>query len=304
VARVVTLVGATATGKSAVAIAAARAAGAEIVNADAFLVYRRLDIGTAKPTAEERTLAPHHLIDILDPEAECTAGEYARHARAALAAIGARARPALVVGGSGFYVRALCEGLAPTPAVPRALRVELKERIAREGIEPLRAELGKLDPTAAARIGARDAQRLVRALEVALATGRSLSSWQEEPGAAPPLEIAARFGLTVPRAVLYDRIVARVEQMVARGWPHEVAELLASGVARDAPAMRAIGYADWVRHLEGGAGREETIERIVGATRRYAKRQGTWFRREAGIVWLDGLEPVSAIETLRDALVG
>ncbi len=303
-ARVVTLLGATATGKSAVALAAAQAAGAEIVSADAFLVYRGLDIGTAKPTPAERALVPHHLIDLFEPFEECTAGEYALRARAALDGIAERGRAALVVGGSGFYVRALCTPLAPTPAVPRAVRAELKDRLAREGIEALRAELELLDPRAVEKIGVRDAQRLVRALEVALATGRSLSSWQEEPGATPPLAVTARFGLTVPRVVLYDRIAERVNEMVARGWQREVAGLLASGLSPQAAAMRAIGYADWVRHLEGGAGRVETIERIVGATRRYAKRQETWFRREAGIVWLDGREPESAIETLRAALAG
>ena len=300
--RVVLLVGATATGKSAVALAAARAAGAEIVGADAFQLYRGFDLGTAKPGAEERAAVPHHLIDEFDPTEECTAGEYARRARAVLDEIASRGRAALVVGGSGFYVRALCSGLAPMPRVPRALREELKARAAREGLEPLRAELARLDPRAAERIAPRDAQRLVRALEVALSTGRSLSSWHDDPEQPRPLALAARFGLTLPRAALYDRIAARVEEMVARGWPHEVEGLLASGLARDAPAFRAIGYSEWARHFDGDAGREETIRAIVGATRRYAKRQETWFRREAGIAWLDALEPAGAIETIRGAL--
>lgn len=303
-ARIVLLAGATATGKSAVALAAARAAGAEIVGADAFQLYRGLDLGTAKPDAAARALVPHHLVDVLEPSAACSAGEYARRARAALAEIAARGRPALVVGGSGLYLRALEAGLAPTPAVPRALRAALAARLAREGLAALRAELARLDPAAAARVAPRDTQRTLRALEVALATGRPLTSWQEEPSAAPPVAFHARFGLTVPRAVLYDRIAARVAEMAARGWALEVERLLASGLARDAPALRAIGYREWMRCLEGETGREATIERIVRATRRYAKRQETWFRREAGIVWLDGLDPGGAIETVRRALAG
>jgi len=303
-ARVVTLVGATATGKSAVALAAARVAGAEIVGADALQIYRELELGTGKPSAEERRLVPHHLVDLLDPAQGCSAGEYARRARAALAEIGARGRPALVVGGSGFYLRALTDPLAPTPPVPSALRAELVERAEREGMAPLHAELSRLDPLSAARIGAGDRHRVLRALEVALATGRPLSSWHRERPETAPFEIAAQFGLTLPRAVLYDRIAARVRDMVARGWPREVEELLASGVSRDAPALRAIGYADWVRHLEGASGRDETIDRIVAATRRYAKRQETWFRRAAGIVWLDGRAPERAIEALAGALAG
>jgi tRNA dimethylallyltransferase len=298
----VILAGATATGKSAVAIEAARAAGAEIVGVDALQIYRRLELGTAKPTLAERALVPHHLVDLFEPEEECSAGEFARRARSALAEIAARGRSALVVGGSGFYLRALVTGLAPTPPVPRALRTELSQRLRREGASALRAELERLDPESAARIGRNDSHRSLRALEVVLATGRSLSSWHAEQTAESPLAITAQFGLTLPRAVLYDRIARRVRDMVARGWPREVEELLSAGVARDAPALRAIGYADWVRHLDGELGREETIDRIVIATRRYAKRQETWFRRAAGIVWLDGREPARAIDLLARAL--
>ncbi len=295
---VLALVGATATGKSAIALAAAVESGAEIVNADAFQLYRGLDIGTAKPTAAARAEVRHHLLDLLDPSESFSAGEFARRARVVLAEIAARGRPAIVVGGSGFYLRALWRGLAPVPPVPRQLRSALVERLRVEGIEPLRRELSLLDPPSALRIAANDAQRIVRALEVAQATGLPLSSWIAGSTTREAEVVTTRFGLTLPRAVLYDRIAERFHGMVESGWPDEVRRLLAAGVGRQVPAFRAIGYSDWVRHLEGELGREELEMRVVRASRRYAKRQETWFRREEEIVWLDAREPDAAIAAI------
>lgn len=281
------MIGATATGKSAVALAAAAACGAEIVNADALQVYRGLDIGTAKPDAAERARVPHHLIDILDPGQRFSAGEFARRATAALGEIAARGKPALLVGGSGLYLRALWGGLAPIPAVDAAVRATLDARLVAEGLPALRAELAQLDPASAARLGAGDTQRILRALEVVLGTGRALSSWHADSplAAAPPA--VRKIGLTLPRTVLYDRIAERVRLMVDRGWPEEVRRLLAAGVPRDAPALQAIGYSDWIRYLDGESDLQATVEAIVRATRRYAKRQETWFRREPDVSWHD-----------------
>jgi len=287
VSRIVALVGATATGKSAVALAAAAASGGEIVNADALQAYRGLDIGTAKPSAAERVGVPHHLIDVLDPRERFSAGEFARRARAALAEIAARGRPAFVVGGSGLYLRALWSGLAEIPRVDPDVRASLDRRLAAEGLPALRAELSCRDPATAARLGARDTQRILRALEVALGTGRSLSSWLAAARSENPPPPMRKVGLTLPRAVLYDRIAERVRQMVDRGWPDEVRRLLAAGVPRDAPALQAIGYSDWIRQIDGETDSRETVEAIVRATRRYAKRQETWFRREANVEWRD-----------------
>ena len=295
---VLTIVGATAAGKSALALAVAERSGAEIVNADALQVYRGFDLGTAKPSAEERARVAHHLLDVAEPEERFSAGRFARLARAALEEILARGRPAIVVGGSGLYLRALSEGLAPIPPVEPEVRAELEARLAREGLAALRAELEALDPASALRVAPRDAQRTLRALEVAHGTGRSLSQWLAERPSGYGAWSGRRIGLTLPRAVLYDRIGARVSCMIARGWLDEVRGLLAAGVGADAPAFQAIGYAQWVRHLAGEYDLEEATRQIVVATRRYAKRQQTWFRREPGIEW----HPPEPADALADRL--
>jgi tRNA dimethylallyltransferase len=287
------LLGATASGKSAVALQLAEELGAEIVSADAFQVYRGLDIGTAKPTIAERRRVTHHLVDILEPREELSAGAFARLAAAALEEIRARGRPALVVGGSGFYLEALWRGLAPIPDVPREVREQWRARLESEGLVALRRELERVDPATAARLAARDSQRLLRALEVAAFSGRSLSSWQAE-GRRPVTALRPlKVGLTVPRAVLYDRIRARLACMVERGWVEEVGGLLAGGVEPSTPAFRAIGYRRLASVVQGEVDLERALVATERDTRRYAKRQGTWFRREAGIRWLgpDEAEP-------------
>ncbi len=284
---VVAIVGPTASGKSDLALRLAAAVGGEIVNADALQVYRGLDIGTAKPTEEERRRVPHHLIDVVDPGERFSAGEFARRARAAIAAIRARRRVPLVVGGSGFYLRALFSGLSPMPPADAALRRELSRRAADEGPEALHRELAAVDPRRAAQLAPADVQRVVRALEVARLTGRPLSELVAErpPGATP---LAARWlGLTLPRAILYDQIAARVTRMVERGWVEEVASLLSAGVDAGAPAFQAIGYRQMVRHVRGEWDLERTVGEIERATRRFAKRQLTWFRSEPQVRWWD-----------------
>ncbi len=271
--------------------------GAEIVNADALQAYRDLEIGTGKPDAEARRQVPHHLVDVLGPTERFSAGEFARRARGALAEIAGRGRGALVVGGSGLYLRALFRGLAEIPPTDLSIRESLRTRYETEGLEGLREELARLDPTTLARIGPGDSQRVLRALEVALSTGRSLTDWIAKSAPRRPPR-AEWIGLTLPRTLLYDRIAERVRRMVAQGWPEEVRRLLDSGVSRRAPALQAIGYSDWIRHLDGELGLEATVESIVVATRRYAKRQETWFRRENGVIWLDAREPRKLVEAI------
>lgn len=295
---ILVIVGATAVGKSALAIEVAERAGAEIVSGDALQVYRGLDIGTAKPSTAERARVPHHLIDTLDPTERFSAGRFATLARSALGEIAARGRPAVVAGGSGLYLRALIAGIAPLPPADAAVRDLLERRVVEEGLGVLRGELERIDPATAARLGAGDRQRILRALEVALTTGRPLSSWlAETPFGREPLP-ARRIGLTLPRAVLYDRIEARVRRMVEAGWLDEVRRLLSSGVGPEAPAFQAIGYAQWVRHLAGELGFEDAFRRIVVATRRYAKRQETWFRHEADVEWHDARDAAELAERL------
>jgi tRNA dimethylallyltransferase len=279
------IVGATATGKSELALALAEELRGEIVNADALQVYRGFDIGTAKPGPDERARVPHHLIDILDPHERWSAGEFARRAREAIAGIEARGNVPIVVGGSGLYLRALFEGISPIPPGNPQVRSELERALAEKGLGALAAELARVDPETAARLGAGDTQRILRALEVARVTGRPLSSWIAEQPFGTQRVDAVRFGLTLPRTVLYDRIAGRVARMVELGWVEEVARLLARGLDPGLPAFQAIGYRQIVRHLEGEWSLEQATAETVKATRRFAKRQETWFRREPDVTW-------------------
>jgi len=282
---VIAVVGATATGKSELAMALAGELSGEIVNADALQVYRGFDVGTAKPGAEERARVPHHLIDVLDPHERWSAGEFARRARAAIAGIRERGNVPIVVGGSGLYLRALFEGISPIPPGDPEVRSELRRALEEKGLPALAAELARVDPQTAARLGAGDTQRILRALEVARVSGRPLSSWIAEQPFGTQRVDALRLGLTLPRTVLYDRIAGRVARMVERGWVEEVARLLARGLDPGLPAFQAIGYRQLVRHLEGEGSLEQAIGETVKATRRFAKRQETWFRREPDVTW-------------------
>ena len=305
---IVAIVGATATGKSALAMRLALELGGEIINADALQVYRGFDIGTAKPTAGERARVPHHLIDILEPHEQYSAGEFVRRARRAIAEIDGRGSVPLVVGGSGLYVRSLLEGISPLPPSDPAVRARLTERLAAEGLESLRAELAELDPVTEQRLAPGDTQRVMRALEVALATGRALSSWiAERPAGEDPLP-AVRIGLTLARPILYDRIELRVAKMVEAGWVEEVDSLLRQGLETSLPAFAAIGYRQVARHIQGEWSLDEAIDQTVIATRRFAKRQATWFRREADVRWFPAQsierDATPVVEVLRDRVGG
>jgi tRNA dimethylallyltransferase len=294
---VIALVGATGTGKSALAVELAEKIDAEIINADALQVYRGLEIGTAKPSDEQRRRVPHHLLDILEPEQAFSAGDFARRARTAIAEIEARGRFAIVVGGSGLYYRSLFEGLSRMPPVDLEIRQTLEAELASGGLALLRAELENVDPATARRLTRGDTQRILRALEVWRATGRTLASWQAEK---PPEELLERLtiGLTLSRTILYDRLAVRVRSMVASGWIEEVSRLLDRGVDPGVPAFQAIGYRQIVAHLLEGRDLQATLDEILRATRHYAKRQETWFRRERDVLWLDCRETASFIPFL------
>lgn len=284
---VVMILGPTAVGKSALALSLAERLEGEIVSADALQVYRGLDVGTAKPTAEERRRVPHHLIDVLDPDQPYSAGEFARRARAAIEEMHGRGREALVAGGSGLYLRALAEGISPVPRGDPEVRAELRRRLGEEGLEPLAAELERVDPATAARIAPGDSQRLLRALEVARVSGRPLSAWIARQPFGRERFPSIKLGLTLPRTILYDHIAERALRMVERGWVEEVARLLEQGIGRDAAAFQAIGYRQIAAHLLGERSLESAMEETIRATRRFAKRQLTWFRRERDVEWHD-----------------
>lgn len=298
---VVAIVGPTASGKTALSLELAARLGAEIINADALQVYRGLDIGTAKPSLEERRGIPHHLIDILDPEESYSAGEFARRARAAIADIASRGRPALVVGGSGLYLRALFDGLKELPRHQPEVRLALQAELAEKGLPRLYEELGEVDLETARKLRPGDTQRILRALEVYRSSGKTLAWWlAQESGEAPIGRLM--IGLTLPRTILYDRIAVRVRDMVRRGWVYEVAALLECGTSPSAPAFQAIGYRQVVEHLEGRSTLEAATGEVILATRHYAKRQETWFRRERDLVWFQGPQPDGAVQFLLQEL--
>ncbi len=286
---VLCLVGPTASGKTGLALDLAGPFCGEIVNADALQVYRGFDIGTAKAGQDERRRVAHHLLDILEPHEPFSAGEFARRARQVIEEIRGRRHRPILVGGSGLYLRALIEGISPIPPVDPELRQRLRGRLEAEGIEALRAELSRLDPATAERLAPADTQRLLRALEVALGTDRPLSAWIDEKPTGGGID-AAWIGLTLPRSLLYDRISIRVGRMLADGWVDEVRRLLAAGLSPSLPAFQAIGYRELAGHIAGEATLEEATERIVRATRQYAKRQMTWFRRQPGVAWFEATE--------------
>jgi len=246
-----------------------------------------MDIGTAKPTPEERSLARHHLIDVIDPDQEFSLAQYLELAAAVLEDVWSRGKQPLLVGGSGQYVWALLEGWT-VPRLPpqRELRRELEERAARQGAEALHRELAQVDPQAAARIDPRNVRRVIRALEVHRATGRPISYWQEKD---PPPWQTLILGLTCPRQELYERIDARVDAMMEAGLVEEVRGLLAMGYSASLPSLSGIGYSQVCQHLAGELDLAAAVARIKTATHRLARHQYTWFRLDDGrIRWLEG----------------
>jgi tRNA dimethylallyltransferase len=294
-------VGATATGKTAAAVMLAQRFAAEIISADSRQVYRGMSIGTAKPTAAERTAAPHHLLDIRDPDEPFSLAEYLALARAAVVEIGARGRLPLLVGGTAQYIYGVIEGwqVPPTPPQPA-----LRARLEAEGAERLHARLLAVDPVAAAQIDPRNLRRLVRALEVWEVTGRPISAWQQKQ--SPPYPVL-RLGLRLSRPALHARAAARVDAMLAAGLVEEVRALLAAGYDPALPALQSMGYSEIIAHLRGELSLAQAREAIVTNTNRFIRRQETWFRRDPAIVWVDADDPTAParlIELVAAALAG
>jgi len=298
------LSGPTGAGKTEWAISVAETAPVEIVSVDSALVYRGLDIGTAKPARELRARVPHHLIDICEPVESYSAGRFVADALRCIEAIHLRGRVPLLVGGTMLYLRALLRGLAPLPAATPALRAELDARAARAGWPALHAELVRLDPMAAARIAPTDSQRIQRALEVCYSAGEPITELQRRT--VSPLEgwpVRQWFLAPRERGALHERIARRFTAMMSAGFLDEVARLRARGdlTARH-PSMRAVGYRQLWAHLDGAFGLEEAVERAVAATRQLAKRQLTWMRAEPLGSWLDPDERLSWNRDIRHEL--
>ena len=297
---VVAVVGPTASGKSTLAVDVALALAGEVVNADAFQLYRGMDVGTAKPTAAQRRDVPHHLLDVLDVTQDATVAGYQRAAAAVLDDIAARRRCAVLVGGSGLYVRAVLDGLEIPPTDP-AVRARLEAELATVGAPALHARLAGRDPAAAAAILPTNGRRVVRALEVGELTGRPFRATLPAGAYARP---AVQVGLDVPRDVLDERIAARVDRMWRDGLVDEVRRLDAVGLSRGRTAARALGYAQVLRLLAGELTEDEARAQTVAATRRYARRQESWFRRDPRVTWLRHDDPdlVSRVVDLASTL--
>jgi tRNA dimethylallyltransferase len=297
---VLALVGPTATGKTALSLALSTFFPLEVVSADSRMVYRWMDIGTAKPAPEERAGVPHHLIDVVDPDEEYSVAVYQQQALAAIARIHRRKQVPVLAGGTGLYVRAVCDGLQ-IPAVPPdpAYRNQLEKRAAREGWEALQAELAVVDPESARRIEPRNVRRVIRALEVFQATGRPFSEWQRRQ----PVPFDTLFvGLDLPRDLLYERIDRRAAEQVEAGLIDEVRALLARGYDSSMPAMTGFGYREMTQYLHGEIDRETALQKYQQATRHYARRQATWFRPDSRIHWLDARLTTDALAARVTAL--
>lgn len=298
------LMGPTASGKTALAMELARAMPAEIISVDSALVYRGMDLGTAKPSPALRAEVPHHLIDLLDPAEAYSAGQFRRDALAAMAEIRARGRVPILAGGTMLYFRALQRGLAELPAADPELRAEIDASAAARGWPALHAELAEVDPAAAARIRPTDPQRIQRALEVWRLTGAPLSELQAAGEGAPEGWRFLKLGLAPPsREELHEAIARRFHAMMAGGLLGEVEEMYRRGDLHPGlPSVRAVGYRQIWRHLAGELPLDAAVADAIIATRRLAKRQMTWLRAEPGLHWLES--PATGAAGLRQWLAG
>lgn len=293
----VVVIGPTASGKSALGVGLAEHLGGEVVVCDSTQVYRHFDIGTAKPAPEERRGIPHHLMNLLEPHELFTAGEYRRRALAVLEDVRRRERLPILTVGTGLYLRALLEGLADAPSRSEALRARLGARASRRGPEYLHRLLARLDLAAAQRIAPRDAPKLVRAIEVCLLAGKPITEIHRAGRQRLEDFATVKVGLMPRRSGLYQRIAQRVEVMLARGWLGEIQNLLAQGVPATVKPFEFIGYRELRAHCAGKTSLPEAVQAIERATRHYAKRQITWFRKEPGVEWFEGFGDDPAISS-------
>ena len=292
---VVMILGPTASGKTDLAIRLAEQFDGEIVNADSMQIYRGMDIGTAKPSADEQRRVLHHLIDIVAPDVNFSAADFQREAAKAIDAIASRGKRVFIVGGTGLYLKALVQGLVDSPHGDEAIRNQLKEQALSIGNVGLLRLLSEYDPVTAARLHPNDQVRIIRALEVYLQTGRPISSFREAHGFGGSMYTCLKIGSRVERDELYRRIDRRVDEMLSSGFEAEVRALLARGFGPDTKAMRAIGYKEMSACIEGVYPPVEAVRLIKRNTRHYAKRQLTWFASDPEINWLEYPENFATI---------
>ncbi len=302
------LMGPTAAGKTDLAVAMARRLPVDLISVDSALVYRGMDIGTAKPEPELLRQVPHALVDICEPEDAYSAARFREDALREMKKIAARGRIPLLVGGTMLYFRALEQGLSELPPSDPRVRGRLQQRLEEEGTAGLHAELAQVDPVAAGRIHVNDPQRILRALEVIELTGQPLSLLQEQnKGNRLPYRLVKLIRAPAQRKVLHERIEKRFLRMLELGFEDEVRRLMARpGFSPDLPSMRAVGYRQMIEHLRGRLSRDETREKIVVATRQLAKRQFTWLRQELDATWLEeesGNLPGQAIKVIENNIV-
>ncbi|MBT9139839.1 MAG: tRNA dimethylallyltransferase [Dehalococcoidia bacterium] len=285
--KLLVITGPTSVGKSAVAVAVTKDIGGEIISADSVQVYRGLDIGAAKPSMSERETVPHHLIDLVDPNWNYSVAQYQRHATEVITTLHQEGKLPILVGGTGLYLRAVVKGYAfGEDAEDELLRRRLRQEVKEFGAEALHSRLSVLDPQTAARLHPNDLRRVIRALEFYEKSKQSIS---EQMNATPQENVydTLFFCLTMPRELLYQRIDLRVEEMLAAGLVNEVRGLLADGVSPEAKSMQSLGYKQIVAYLSGERSLLSAVTEIKRDTRRFAKRQLTWFRREKELIWLD-----------------
>jgi tRNA dimethylallyltransferase len=289
------ILGPTASGKSALAISLAERLNSEILVCDSTQVYRHLDIGTAKVSLIAQRNIPHHLVDLIEPHEVFTAGDYRRRAGEVLACLRLHKKLPIIAAGTGLYLRALLEGLSDAPARSEDLREKLRRKAKRRGPEHLHRLLMRLDRESAARIAPRDTQKIIRAIEMRILAGMPVREIHR--GGRAPLEgyEVKKIGLLPSRKDLYARIDTRVQSMLAAGWLDEVRQLIASGVPADAKPFQFIGYSELRTHIEGRLSLADAVAQIQQATRRFAKRQLTWFRKEPDVAWLAGFGDDPAI---------
>jgi tRNA dimethylallyltransferase len=287
-ASLVVILGPTASGKSSLAIRLAQQLNGEVLVCDSTQVYRHFDIGTAKVCLAEQHGIAHHLVDLVEPEELFTAGEYRRQALLVLAEVSERGKLPILTAGSGLYLRALLEGLADAPERSEELRGRLRRKAQLRGPEHLHRVLRRLDPAIAARIAPRDTQKVIRAIEMRILAGKPVGEIHRAGRGGLQGYDVQKIGLSPPRPALYARIDARTATMIRDGWLEEVSKLSTSGVPPDAKPFQFIGYTELLAHLAGRLTMEAAVEKIQLATRQFAKRQLTWFRKEPSVHWLTG----------------
>ena len=300
--KIVVISGPTGIGKTSAAIELAVRFKGEIVGADSMQIYRHMDIGTAKPTRAEQNQVPHHLIDVVDPDEDFDAERYIALTRPLITDLIRRERLPLVVGGTGFYIKALIYGLFETLPVDPKIRQRLKKAAAEQGSPVLHQRLVQCDPEAAARIHPNDTYRVVRALEVYESSGQTISAWQQAHAFNTKVYDTLQIGLTMQRQDLYERIDQRVGQMIDQGLLDEVRGLLQKGYAPDLKAMQSLGYRHMIAFLQEQQTWDETVRTLKRDTRHYAKRQLTWFQSDPSVIWVERDDTEKMAELIEDFL--